>query len=339
MEYGIGIGGPLPMIGPMAAEVERAGFESCWVGETTTTATVSAATAIHHTSKIKVGTAIVLAFPRSPTITAMTAADLDELSSGRFILGIGSQVKRINIERFSVPFEHPVPKLKEYTEAMRVVWAANRGEDVTFEGRFYQITRPTFGGRRNPPPRDVPIYFAAVGKLMARAVGEVADGLLAHPLASPKYLKEVVRPAMDEGAERAGRKSSDCNLTAEPMISLSDDIDLARRECKLQIAFYATTRTYLPIMELHDRAHLVPDLRSAFEAKDKERMIELVDDELCDAIAIAGTPDEARARIKEWEEVADRVNVTPPWYGPKFERLLENGQALLETFGPSYAAA
>ncbi|MEA2451572.1 MAG: hypothetical protein QOG04_282, partial [Actinomycetota bacterium] len=179
MEYGIGIGGPLSMIGPMAKMVEDAGFESCWAAETTNTAFITCAAAIQATSKITVGTSIALAFPRSPTITAMETSDLDELSGGRFIVGLGTQVKRINEERFSVKFEHPAPKMKEYAEVMRTVWGANRGEDRIHEGRFYTVTRPVFGAKRNPPPRDVPIYFAAVGKIMARTCGEVADGLLA----------------------------------------------------------------------------------------------------------------------------------------------------------------
>ena len=113
MDHGIGVGGPLALVGPMAKMVEDAGFESCWVAETTNSSTVGAAAAIQATSTITVGTAITLAFPRSPTITAMTAWDLDELSGGRFILGLGSQVKGVNVRRFSVPFEHPAPKLKE----------------------------------------------------------------------------------------------------------------------------------------------------------------------------------------------------------------------------------
>jgi probable F420-dependent oxidoreductase len=335
VDYGIGIGGPMSMIGPMAKMVEDAGFESCWSAETTTTAFITASIAIQQTSTIKVGTAIALAFPRSPTITAMEASDLDELSGGRFILGLGSQVKRVNVERFSVPFEHPVPKLKEYAHAMRTVWAANRGDDVTFAGRFYTITRPTFGGLRQPPPRDVPVYFAAVGKLMCRACGEVADGLLGHPLASPKYLREFVKPAVAEGAERAGRKPDECNLTASPMISISDDVDMARREVKRQIAFYATTRTYTPILELHGKAHIVPELRAAFEVKDKEKMASLIDDELCDAIAVAGPADEVRDRVKQWDGIADRLLVSGPWWGPSPARLMENYQALVETFGSS----
>ena len=335
MDYGIGIGGPMPMIGAMAQMVEQAGFESCWAAETTNSAFVTAQIAIQATSKIKVGTAIALAFPRSPTIAAMEAMDLDELSGGRFMIGLGTQVKRVNEQRFSVPFEHPAPKLKEYAQVMRTVFAANRGDDVTFEGKFYTVTMPTFGGLRQPKPRDVPIYFAAVNKLMARNCGEVADGLLGHPLASPKYLEEVIRPAIAEGAERGGRSASDCNLTASPMISISDDEDLARREVKLQIAFYSTTRTYTPILELHDRAHIVPDLRAAFEKKDKDAMVALIDDEFCDAVAVAGSAAEVRDRVKRWDSIADRLMVAGPWYGPTPERMFENYQALVETFGPA----
>jgi len=335
VDYGIGVGGPMNMIGPMAKMVEDAGFESCWAAETTNTAFVAASIAIQNTSKIKVGTAIALAFPRSPTITAMTAADLNELSGGRFLLGLGSQVKRVNENRFGVKFEHPAPKLREYAQAMRVFWAANRGDDVTFEGEFYKLTQPVFGGRRQPEPPDVPIYFAAVNKLMARYCGEVADGLLGHPLASTKYLAEVIRPAIARGADKTGRKAEDVNLTASPLISISDDVDMARREVKLQIAFYATTRTYTPILELHDRASIVPDLRAAFERKDKDAMVALIDDDLCDAIAVAGPADEVRDKVKEWEPVADRLMVAGPWYGPTPGRLMENYQALVATFGPA----
>lgn len=335
MDLGIGIGGPMTTLGAMAKMVEDAGFESCWVAETTNSAFISAAAAVAGTSRIGVGTSIALAFPRSPTITAMTAWDLDELSGGRFFLGLGTQVKRVNTDRFSVPFEHPAPKIKEYVRVIRTVWAANRGEDVTHEGRFYKVTMPTFHGRPQPHRRDVPIYLAAVGPIMCRTCGEVADGLLAHPLASPRYLKEVVRPAIAEGAERAGRKPEECNLTTDWMISISDDVELARREVKLQIAFYATTRTYLPIMELHGRAHIVPELRDAFGARDRDRMIELIDDELCDELALAGPADEVREKAFAWgaEAGADRLMCAGPWYGPKPERMFENYQAIVETFG------
>ena len=333
MDYAIGIGGPLQMIGPMAKMVEDAGFESCWAAETTTTAFIPASVAIQATQSIKVGTAIALAFPRSPTITAMTAWDLDELAGGRFILGLGSQVKRVNEKRFSVPFEHPAPKLREYAQVLRTVWGANRGEEGVHEGRFYTVTMPGFHGAPQPDRSDVPIYFAAVGPVMARVCGEVADGLLGHPLASARYLEEVVRPAIAEGAAKGGRDPSACNLTASALISISDDVDLARREVKLQIAFYATTRTYKPILDLHGKAGLIPELRHAFEARDKERMIDLVDDDLCDEIAAAGPVDEVLDRVRRWHGVADRIMVAGPWYGPEAQRMMENYQALVETFG------
>lgn len=332
MDYGIAIGGPMTMIGPMATMVEDAGFESCWTAETSNTAFVQAAAAINATSRITVGSAVALAFPRSPTITAMTAWDLDELSGGRFICGLGSQVKGVMERRFSVAFEHPAPKLREYALAMRTVWAANRGDEVTHEGRFYRVTMPTFHGRPQPERRDVPIYLAAVGEVMARVCGEVADGAVCHPLASRLYLEEVVKPAIAQGAERARRDPQECNLMASPMVSISDDEDLARREVKLQIAFYATTRTYKPILELHGRAGIVTDLRSAFAARDRRRMVELIDDELCDAIGVAGSSEVVKDKVAAYASVADRVSVAGPWYGPRPERMLENYQALVETF-------
>jgi probable F420-dependent oxidoreductase len=332
LDYGIGIGG-VAHAGPMAKAAEDAGFESCWAAETTNTAFVAASAAIQATSRINVGTAIALAFPRSPTITAMTAWDLDELSGERFLLGLGSQVKRINEDRFSVPFEHPAPKLKEYTEVLRTVWAANRGKAVVHRGRFYNVTMPTFHALPQPNRRNVPIYLAAVGRAMARVCGEVADGLVGHPLASPHYIREVVVPAVAEGAARAGRDPRECNITAVPMVSISDDVDAARREVKLQLAFYATTRTYRAILELHGRAHLIADLRNAFQSKDTDQMVALIDDEFCDAIAVAGRGDEVLQRVREWDGIADRLLLSGPWYGVSPHRMTENHQALVETFG------
>jgi probable F420-dependent oxidoreductase len=333
MDYGIGLGGPVAHVGAMARAAEDAGFESCWAAETTNSAFVAAAAAIQATSRINVGTAVALAFPRSPTITAMTAWDLDELSGGRFLLGLGSQVKRVNEHRFSVPFEHPAPKLKEYAQVLRTVWAANRGDDVVHRGRFYNVTMPSFHSPPQPDRRDVPIYLAAVGRTMASVCGEVADGLVGHPLASARYIRAVVAPAVAEGAAHAGRDPRACNITASPVVSISNDVEAARREIKLQLAFYATTRTYRAILELHGRAHLIAGLRTAFRSNDKEGMVSLIDDELCDAIAVAGRPDEVVDRVREWEGTADRVLLSGPWYGVSPSRVTENHHALVETFG------
>lgn len=333
MRYGIGIAGPMTELGLRARAAEAAGFESCWVDETTHSAFVSAAAAICSTSQISVGCAVALAFPRSPTITAMSAWDLDELSGGRFVLGLGSQVKGVLEGRFSIPFQAPAPKLREYVLAVKTIWAANRGEDVDFRGRFYDITLPSFHAEPQPRRPLPPVVLAAVGPGMCRMCGEIADGLVAHPLASPEYLARVVGPAIEQGAARAGRVAGDCPVTATVIASISNDADLARREAKLQIAFYATTRSYSGILALHGRANIVPDLRAAFAARDRDRMIALVDDELCDAISAAGPADEVLARLQRWDGVADRVTVTGPWYGPAPERRAENQAALVQTVG------
>ncbi len=330
MKIGLTIGGDMAEVAALARRAEEAGLESVWVAELERTAFVQAAAAVSATSSIGVGTAVALAFPRSPTITAMTAWDLDELSGNRFLLGLGPQVKRVMEARFSVPFERPASRLREYVEALRTIWAANRGESVVHEGEFYRITMPTFHGTPRPDRRDVPILLAAVGPVMSRVCGEAADGLLGHPLASSLYLREAVAPEVARGAEEAGRAAGACPISASVMVSVAPDPDAARRAARLQIAFYATTPPYLPILRLHGREAIYHDLRRAFVRRDRDAMAALIDDELLDAIAIAGAPDEAPHRLRAWEGIADRAILGVPWYGVSPERGRELFDAALE---------
>jgi probable F420-dependent oxidoreductase len=313
---GIAVGGSIRDVAPGARAAEEAGFESVWVAELERSAFVQAAAAIAATQSITVGTAAALAFPRSPTITAMEAWDLDELSGDRFVLGLGTQVKRVLEGRFSVPFEAPAARLAEYAAAVRTVWAANRGEPVTHDGDFYRISMPTFHGEPRAGRRDVPILFAAVGPVLSQAAGSVADGLIGHPLASPRYLAEVVAPAVSAGLTASRREPDACGISAMAIASLDPDRDAARRRARLQIAFYATTRTYRAILELHGRGEIVGPLRRAFVRRDHDRMAALIDDDLLDAIAIAGTPDEAAPNLARWSVVPglSRLILAPPWY-------------------------
>jgi probable F420-dependent oxidoreductase len=315
MKIGVAIGGSIPEVAVLARRAEAAGVESVWVAELDRSAFVQASAAISATTRVTVGTAVALAFPRSPTIAAMTAWDLDELSGDRFVLGLGPQVKRVMEARFAVRVERPAPQMREYVRALRAVWAANRGEPAAFEGHWYPISRPTFHGPPRPERRDTPVLVAAVGPMLARVAGEVADGVLGHPLASPRYLREALAPRVAEGTAAAGRSPGTCPITAMPMVSVGDDPDEARRAARLQIAFYATTPSYKPILALHDRAALPRDLRRAFVNGDRARMAELVDDVLLDAIAVTGRPDEALDRLAAWEGVAERVVLGVPWYG------------------------
>jgi probable F420-dependent oxidoreductase len=330
MKIGIAVGGSTSEVGVLARRAESAGLESVWVAELDRSAFVQAAAALTATTRITVGTAVALAFPRSPTITAMSAWDLDELSGDRFVLGLGPQVKRVMEARFSIQVDKPAPRLREYVRALHVVWAANRGKNVAHEGDYYRITMPTFHGPVRPERRDTPVYLAAVGPVLSRVAGEVADGLLGHSLASPRYLAEAVAPRIAEGLAAAGRAAEACPIAAMPMVSLGDDPDEARRAARLQIAFYATTPSYKPILALHGRAALPRDLRRAFVNSDRARMAELIDDEFLDAIAIAGRPDEAPDRLRAWEGVAERAILGVPWYGVDAGRQREALDAALE---------
>ena len=333
MDIGLALGGDLRGMGELAREAERAGFESVWCAETARSAFVQASVAAAATERVTVGTNIALAFPRSPTITAMTARDLAELSGGRFVLGLGTQVKRVNEQRFSVPFEHPAPKIAEAVEAIRAVLATFEGLPIDHRGRFYSITMPPFPGA-GPAPGGVPIYLAAVNERMLEAAGRVADGVLGHPMTSPEYVRDVVRPAVARGAVAAGRDPAVVNVTGGVILQVSEDRDGARFDAAMQLGFYATTRTYRPVLALHGFEDLVEPLREAFARGDLAEMarvaLPMVDD-----LAVAGSPEECRERMASFEGLVDRMILGGTWVGPDRERIERNHRAILETFAPA----
>src|SRR5918996_2650977 len=327
-DVGIVVGGPMTAIADMARMAEDGGYESIWVAETAYSAYVQAGLACQATSRVTVGTNIALAFPRSPTITAMTARDLQELSGGRFILGLGSQVKRVNEHRFSVHFEHPAPKMAEYVEVVREVLGTFGGDRIDHRGRFYTVTMTPFPGAAPVPP--VPVYLAAVNEKMLEAAGRVADGVLGHPLTSPAYLKEVVRPAVERGATGAGRDPSEVSITNSVILQLNEDKERARFEAALQIAFYATTRTYTPVLALHGFDDRVPAIREAFGKGDLAEMANIALP-MVDTYAITGPEDECRERLAEFDGIIDRVVIGGAWVGPDQQAIAENHRRILNT--------
>jgi probable F420-dependent oxidoreductase len=333
VRYGLPVGGPLQAIGPLAKAIEDRGFDSVWTTETTSNAFIQAALAAQETSRVRIGTGIAVAFPRSPGITAMTAVDLDELSGGRFVLGLGTQVKRVNEQRFSTPFEHPAPKMKEYARAVRAFWGGYFGEEPRFTGRFYSITMAPWP--RIPPPlrREIPIYFAAVNPGMLQAAGEVADGVMGHPLTSARYVREVVLPAIARGAARGGRPPEQVELVQAVMVSVSEDRELARREVARQIGFYATTRSYERVLALHGFQDVVPELRRAYADRDMDRLASLVSPEMADTYALYGSPEEVREQARRFEGLVGELVPGGPWYRVEPGRLLENHMAIMDTFG------
>jgi len=334
--YGVAIGGPYAFLPELARQAEEHGFDAVWVSETGQESIVQATVCLNATERIHVGTNITLAFPRSPTITAMQAWDLDELSGGRFIVGLGSQVKRIIEERFSAEFDRPAKRMAEYVEAMRTVWRIERGEDVTFDGEIYRVLRPGLGGPGRAADRTMPrVYVAAVGPLMTAAAATHADGILGHPFTSLRYLTEGVLPRIDEALATAGRSRDDFTVAQGLILCVAEDREVARREAATQIAFYGTTPNYLPVFAAHGDEHLMETYRDVFisSGKDPDAMAAAVSDEVIDRYAVAGTPDEVRDRVAEYAAHLDHLILGGAWYRVPPQRMAENLWAILETFG------
>jgi probable F420-dependent oxidoreductase len=200
-------GGYLQSVGETARAAESLGFAGLWTSETKHDAFLPLAIAANETERIELGTSVAIAFSRSPMEMAQTAWDLQDLSEGRFILGLGTQVKAHIKRRFSMPWDRPVARLREYIGALRAIWGSfQTGESLQFEGQFYRHTlmTPFF----NPGPiehPDVPIYVAGVNTGLARLAGEICDGFHVHPFHSPEYVSKTVKPAIAEGAQKEGR--------------------------------------------------------------------------------------------------------------------------------------
>jgi probable F420-dependent oxidoreductase len=335
---GVALGGPYGFLGELAKQVEAKGFDAAWVSETTQSATIQASVLVQATERIDVGTNITLAFPRSPTVTAMEAWDLNELSGDRFVTGLGSQVKRIIEERFSADFDRPAKRMAEYVQAMQTVWRMERGEDVTFDGEIYRVLRPGLGGRGRATDRKLPrTYVAAVGPLMTRAAASHADGLLGHPFTSDRYLTDDVLPRVDEALAAAGRDRDGFTVAQGVILCIADDREVAVREAKQQIAFYGTTPNYQGVFASYGDEELTSRLRQVWKdtGQDLDALVAAVPDEAVERYAVAGTPDEVPDRLASIEQHVDHLILGGAWYKVPPQRLAENLWAILETFGTS----
>lgn len=314
-----------------ARRVADLGYDGLFTAETSHDPFIPLALAAATAPGLTLGTAIAVAFPRSPMVMAQVAWDLAAMSQGRFILGLGTQVKRVNENRYATPFEHPAPKMREVVEVCRKVWRAYAGEPIDHRGRFYTVTMPPFPGGQ-PAPGPIPIYLAGVNERMVQLTGEVGDGILGHPFSSPRYFTDVVRPALDAGLEKSGRKRDEVRIVQGVICSIADSTEQAMREAKMQIGFYGTTRTYSPVFEAHGWADVVGPLRDAFAKGDAESMIGCITDEMCETYAVAGTPDEVREKIRRWEGLADELYLGPPWATPDALRTADTFARIVDTF-------
>lgn len=284
------------------------------------------------TKRIRIGTAIANAFTRTPLLHASAAMDLDELSGGRMILGLGSGTRRMNEDWYAVPFSAPAARMRELVALLRAAFAAQGGGGLDFQGRFWRIRVPIYS-RPGAARPQIPIWVAAVNRGMIAAAGAAADGLVGHPIATRRWHREVTLPGLRAAESDAGRADGACRLAPYVITSVDPDREQALRDAKAQIGFYLTTALYHSVLDLHGLRAVGEACRAAFRRMDLRAMAEAVPDALVDEIAIACPPDEARQRLEQWADLTEDPLFYPPTVGVQPERVRANLDAILELFG------
>lgn len=285
--------------GAAAAELESLGYAGLWTNETPFDPFLPALAAALATQRMSIGTGVATAFTRSPMVTALTAWEMQRASDGRFILGLGTQVAAHNARRYSTPVDHPGARMRELILALRHIWGAFQGEHrLDFHGRFYNMDLLT--PLHSPGPIEnpaIPIFVAAVGEYMFRLAGELTDGVHVHSFTTAEYLRAVSLPALEGGLAKSGRDRKSVELVSSLFAVVGDDV-VRDRAVRSQIAFYASTTSYRPILEFHGWGDLGDRVKPAVRSGDVDAMAGLIDDEVLDAFAIVA-PD--------WEGAADRA--------------------------------
>ncbi|TWE23577.1 putative F420-dependent oxidoreductase [Prauserella muralis] len=316
-------------VAAMAADAERAGFESAWAAEFyDRSAVVAVAAMAAVTESITLGTGIAYAFGRSPLVLATEARDLDALCGGRLILGLGTGTRRMQQDWHSLSGEHSAPRIEELVPLLRRLSRLDEGP-VRHEGRFYRSHVIPTAPVATPTRPTMPVYVAGVNTRMVRAAGAVADGLVGHPLFTPEYLRYIVRPALQAGVDRAGR-AGPVPVAGYVICAVHPDEHHARRMAAAQIAFYASVKTYDPILTLHGFTDEARAIRAARRAGDLEAMVDAVSDGMIDTIAVSGTPEQVRSQFTaRWAGLYERTLLYPPSFaGPSATT------AVLDAFAP-----
>ena len=313
-------GGPPPGAADAVAEAERLGFDSIWTAEAygsdclTPLAWWGAAT-----ERLKLGTAIVQLSARQPAATAMAAMTMDLLSGGRFILGLGSQIKPHIERRFSMPWSRPAARMRELIAAIKHIWDAwDTGAELNFRGDFYTHTlMPPFFNPGPNPYGHARIVLAAVGEQMTETAGAVADGIMLHAFTTPRFLHEVSLPAVARGLASAGRSSGDFEVCAPTFVVTGRDeqeIAAAKAATQAQLAFYGSTPSYRPVLDLHGWGALQDELHALSKQGQWERMGDAVTDEVFEEMVVTAEPEEVGAAVqRRCDTIAQRVSFYAPY--------------------------
>lgn len=309
----------LPTIDEVGHAAESLGFAGLWTSETKHDSFLPLAVAANSTRTLDLGTSIAIAFSRSPMTTAQISWDLQDHSGGRFILGLGTQVRAHIERRFSMPWGRPAARLKDYILALRVIWQSFQTEDsLNYEGEFYRHTlmTPFF----NPGPieyPEIPIYIAGVNTRLAKVAGELCDGFHVHPFHTPEYIRQTVKPAIKEGAEKENRNPEDVKLATSVFVitgETREEVEEQREKMRSQAAFYASTPSYRVVLEAHGWEDTGQELGTLARDKKWDEMPGLITDEMLRAFAVEAAPEEVGPALKErYEGLIDRVALYVPF--------------------------
>lgn len=325
------LGLPLPVTAQVAAAADRGGLDTVWTSEFyTQSAVVSLAAMANATERIRLGSSIMYGIGRSPLVLATDARDLDQLSGGRLLLGLGNGTRTMIRNWHGQDPDAPALRMEELVPLLRRIWHLHEGP-VKHDGRFYHLDLVPTGPVPPPLREHIPVIIAGVRPRMIQAAGRVADGLAGHPLLTVKYAQEVVRPALQAGAQKAERDASELFLTSMVIAALHPDIEQARREAAAQIAFYASVKTYDVCMEVSGFRKEGEAIREAFGRRDLPAMFAAVTDEMIDTIAVTGsTPEEIREGLRRYDGVLDHAMLYSPSIISSPERVAENALALID---------
>jgi probable F420-dependent oxidoreductase len=301
-----------------AVAAEGDGYDGWFAVETQIDPFLGCALAAERTERIEIGTGIAVAFARNPMTVALQANDVQALSGGRFILGLGSQIKPHITRRYSMEWSKPAARMREFVQAIRAIWRTwETKEPLDFQGDFYTHTlmAPFFDPGPNPHgnPR---IMVAAVGPLMTRTAGAVADGILVHGFSTERYLREATLPALEKGFAEAGRTIEGFEITAPAFVVARDseeEIAEGVKAVRDQIGFYGSTPAYKPVLELHGWGELGDELKAMTKRGEWDKLGEMIDDEVLNTFAVVGTPEEAIAEVKRrYGDICTRITMTVP---------------------------
>jgi len=297
-----------------ARGLEEIGYDGLWSAETSHDPFFSLLLAAEHTAQLELGTGITVAFARNPMTLAQIAYDLQAFSGGRFILGLGSQIKPHITKRFSMEWSRPAARMREMILAIRAIWDCwNNDTKLDFRGDFYTHTLMTPFFNPGPNPHgNAKIFLAGVGDKMTEVAGEVSDGFLCHGFTTEEYLKSVTLPALERGFAKAGKTRDQFEISGPAFVvtgTTEEEMQRAADGVRQQIAFYGSTPNYRPVLDLHGWGDLQDELNRLSKQGEWVKMGTLIDDEILDTFAIIAEPEDVPAKLAaRYGGVVDRIS-------------------------------